>query len=213
KPVVWSDRPGLWVRNALVVLDDGTWILPLNDEETYIPEYDAKWSSRFAYSHDGGKTWEFGDKLYTIHKVPGNDIGGIIQPSIVQLDDGSLLCLNRSRTGWIVEMRSYDNGNTWTQPRNTKVPNPQCNVCVIRRRPTEKSKGDLLLVYNPTHWGRYPLSIAQSVDNGVNWTCLFDLRDEMGELSYPCMVETPDGLVHVTYTLHRLTIAHDVFYL
>ena len=212
EPVVWSDRPGLWVRNALVVLENGTWILPINDEATFLPEYDWDWSSRFAFSYDKGQTWKFDEKLYSIHKLPEDDRGGIIQPSVVQLVDGSLYCMNRSHSRWIVEMRSNDNGKTWTTPQNTKLPNPQCNVCVSRRKKGGNDH-DLLLIYNPTTWGRDPISIAQSKDDGKSWTCLFDLRHETGELSYPCMVETPDGIIHCTYTLHRLTIAHDAFIL
>ena len=213
KPKMWSDRPGLWVRNALVVLKNGTWILPINDEDTYMPEYDCRWSSRFAYSYDEGATWKFGNDLYSINRLPDNERGGIIQPSVVQLEDESLYCMNRSHTHHIVEMRSTDNGESWTKPQNSGLPNPQCNVCVIRQQVGEKSKETLLLIYNPTTSGRSPISIARSTDNGKNWICLFDLSNELGELSYPCMVETPDGLIHCTYTLHRMTISHDVFLL
>ncbi|MFX0103665.1 MAG: exo-alpha-sialidase [Candidatus Hodarchaeota archaeon] len=213
EPVIWSDRPGLWPRFAIVVLDNGTWLFPINDEKTYLPEYDCNWSSRFVYSYDEGKTWEFGKKLYSIARLPDNSRGGIIQPTVVQLEDGSLLCHNRSHTRWVVEMRSSDRGKTWTTPKNTDIPNPQCGVCLTRRMPTATSGGDLLLIYNPVHWGRNPISIAQSTDDGRSWNKLFDLRNELGELSYPSMVETPDGLVHCTYTLHRMSIAHDVFWL
>lgn len=213
-PVTWSDRPGLWVRNAMVVLDDGTWLFPINDEETYIPGHDVDWSSRFAWSRDEGTTWGFGQELYTVDKLPGAERGGIIQPTVVQLDDGSLYCMNRSHTGWIVEMRSRDRGRTWTTPVNTAVPNPQCNVCLVKRKPPHaRSTDELLLIYNPAHHGRDPISIGRSLDGGVTWRCLFDLRHESGELSYPCMIETPDGIVHCTYTLHRMTIAHDAFLL
>ncbi|MHA1680805.1 MAG: exo-alpha-sialidase [Promethearchaeota archaeon] len=211
KPAVWSDRPGLWVRNALQVLDDGTWLFPINDEETYMKKYDNKWSCRFAYSHDDGKTWEFGKDLYSIHKLEGAERGGMIQPSVVQLSDKSLYCMNRSHTGYITEMRSTDRGKTWTEPINSEIPNPQCNVCVIRRTHVTEHDDELLLIYNPTQKGRNPISIARSIDGGKSFTKLFDLRHEMGELSYPCMVETPDGLIHCTYTLHRMSIAHDIF--
>jgi len=207
EPVIWSDRPGLWVRNAMVELDDGTWLFPINDESTYLPEFDCDWSTRFALSHDEGKTWELSE-LYSVPRLPGERRGGIIQPTVVQLGDGSLYCLNRSCNGWVVEMRSFDRGLTWTTPQDTTLPNPECNVCMIRRK-----KGDLLLAYNPSQRNRCPISIARSVDDGKTWQRIFDLRDELGELSYPCLVETPDGLVHCTYSLHRLTIAHDVFLL
>jgi hypothetical protein len=205
EPVIWSDRPGLWIRNAMVVLDDGTWLFPINDEVTFLPEFDCDWSTRFVRSTDEGKTWEFSE-LYSIPRLPGERRGGIIQPTVVQLGDGSLLCLNRSCNGWIVEMRSFDKGITWTTPVDTALPNPESNVCMTRRR-----NGDLLLAYNPSHLNRNPISIARSTDDGKSWQRLFDLRKETGELSYPCILETPDGLVHCTYSLHRLTVAHDVF--
>jgi predicted neuraminidase len=213
KPTIWSDRPGLWVRNALVVLKNGTWILPINDEESYLPEYDCKWSSRFAFSYDKGQSWKLDEELYSIHRLPDDERGGIIQPSVVQLNDDTLYCMNRSHTRHIVEMRSNNNGESWTTPVDSKLPNPQCNVCVTNQKLAPNSDKTLLLIYNPSTWGRDPISIARSVDNGQNWTCLFDLRHETGELSYPCMVETPDGLIHCTYTLHRMTIAHDIFLL
>ncbi|MBD3188634.1 hypothetical protein GF325_17530 [Candidatus Bathyarchaeota archaeon] len=212
-PVMWSDRPGLWVRNAIVVLDDGTWLFPINDEETYIPGHDVKWSSRFAFSMDEGKTWEFDDTLYTVDRLPGAERGGMIQPSVVQLKDGTLYCMNRSHTGYITEMRSTNRGKTWSTPKNSAVPNPQSNICVIRRQYSNEATDDLLLIYNPSKKMRTPVSIARSTDGGYTWKKLFDLRKELGELSYPCMVETPDGLIHCTYTLHRMGIAHDVFML
>ena len=83
---------------------------------------------------------------------------------------------------------------------------------MIRLGPGARSADHLLLAYNPTTWGRYPMSVAESLDGGRTWRCRFDLRYEAGELSYPCLLQTPDGLVHCSYTLHRLTIAHDAFF-
>ena len=196
---LFSDRTGLWIRNNVVVLQDGTWLLPLNDETTMHPETKTYWSSRFAHSKDEGKTWTFTD-LFSIRK-------GIIQPSVVQFEDGSLYCLNRSRTGWIVEMHSRDGGNIWTKPQNMTVPNNNSNVCVIKR-----DENELLLIYNPVKRGRTPISIAQSKDKGKTWFRLFDLQTQPGvEFSYPCMIETPDGLIHAVYTFRREGVSHDVF--
>ncbi|GAB4317110.1 MAG: exo-alpha-sialidase [Promethearchaeota archaeon] len=215
EPVVWSDRPGLWVRAPLVVLRDGTWLLPINDEATYLPDFGHDWSSRFAVSRDRGKTWEF-SRLYSVPKVPGRERHGMIQPSVVQLSDGSLYCLNRSHTGWMTQMRSAPGGRLgldWTEPENSPLPNNNSGICVTRLRAGARSDDHLLVAYNPTTSERYPISIAESLDGGRTWRRLFDLRDEVGELSYPCLVQAPDGLLHCTYTLHRLTIAHDAFLL
>jgi len=201
KPEIFSDRDGLWVRNPVLVLDDGTWILPMNDETTEMPKHNTRWSSRFAFSHDKGKTWEFSE-LYAID-------GGMIQPSVIQFKDGndkSLYCVNRTKTKWVADMRSRDNGKTWTTPQNTSIPNPNSNV-IIELSHT----GDIYMVYNPMSRGRHTLSIARSRDKGKSWQRLIDLqKKKRGEFSYPCALETEDGLLHVVYTYRRRTISHDV---
>ncbi len=214
-PTIWSDRPGLWVRAPLSVLNDGTWLLPINDEKTFLPKYDHDWSSRFAVSSDKGKTWEFSG-LYSVPRLPENPRGGMIQPAVVQLYDWSLFCINRSHTGWITEMRSTPDGRIgldWTTPINSKLPNNNSGIAMVRLNKNAKSDNHLLVAYNPTTHERCPISIAESLDGGLTWRCLFDLREEIGELSYPCLLQTRDGLVHCTYTLHRMGISHDVFLL
>ena len=57
--------------------------------------------------------------------------------------------------------------------------------------------------------GRTPLSIAASRD-GTNWTNVVTLENEPGEYSYPAMIQTRDGRVHVTYTWQRQKIKHVV---
>jgi predicted neuraminidase len=196
-PKIISDRPGLWVRNNLVVLDDGTWLFPMNDETTPIPKYRTTWSSRFAWSRDHGQTWDFGD-LWSCKK-------GMIQPSVVQFPTGNLFCVHRSRNGYIMASRSSDRGHTWTEAQSLDLPNPNSNV-VQWLLPS----GELLLVYNPTKKGRTPLSLAISRDSGHTWTRIADLQTILGEFSYPCIWQTPDGLIHITYTYRRQTISHDV---
>jgi len=212
-PVEWSDCIGLWVRGPLRILSDGTWLLPHNDEATWMNEYDNAWTCRFSISKDKGKNWTF-SKRYGIKTLPGNTRGGMIQPCAIQLSDGSLYCIARSHRGYIVNMRSQPGGKLgldWTTPKDSDVPNNNSGLCQIRVRVDANSPDHLLMIYNPKKWGRWPLSIAESLDGGQTWSCLFDLRDEQGELSYPWMVQTSDGLIHCSYTLHRLVIAHDVF--
>ena len=220
EPVEWSDTVGLWARAPPVVINDGgrtAWIIAHNDETTWLPEHNNNWSVRFAISRDKGKTWAF-SKRYGIASVDdpaarGRHRGGIIQPSVVQLSDGSLYCACRSLRGYIVEMRSLPSerlGLDWTPPRDTVLPNNNSGICITRLSGTGV-KNHLLLIYNPSQRARYPVSIAGSRDGGRTWRCLFDLREEQGELSYPWMVQTKDGLVHCCYSLHRQSIAHDVF--
>ena len=68
-------------------------------------------------------------------------------------------------------------------------------------------------MYNPTEDGkndRAKLNIAISKD-GKNWTDIYELENQTtGEFSYPAMVQTADGLIHVTYTWRRQKVKHVV---
>ena len=69
--------------------------------------------------------------------------------------------------------------------------------------------GRHLLVYNHTPIARSPLNVAVSKD-GKAWTPALVLEDQRGEYSYPAVVQSRDGLVHVTYTWKRQKIKHVV---
>ncbi|MHA1682198.1 MAG: exo-alpha-sialidase [Promethearchaeota archaeon] len=209
----FSPRAGILTKNSVLVLDDGTWLLPLNDEETTVPGIGTRWSSLFAFSHNSGKSWEF-SPLYSVWPL------GMIQPTVVQLDDGSLFCLCRTRQEVIMSMRSFDNGRTWTEPDaalytdGTPIPNPNANVHLLfpKKHSSGKSGNILLLAYNPSTEKRDPLSIAISYNGGESWVHLFDLEGEASlQYSYPTMCETQDGLIHVVFTYNRKTIAHYCF--
>ena len=57
--------------------------------------------------------------------------------------------------------------------------------------------------------GRSPLNVAVSRD-GVAWDAALTLERDPGEYSYPAVIQTSDGLVHVTYTWRRERIRHVV---
>ena len=63
--------------------------------------------------------------------------------------------------------------------------------------------GRHLLIYNHTDRGRSPLNLALSKD-GKSWEGALVLENDPGkEFSYPAIIQTSDGLVHMTYTWHR----------
>ena len=73
--------------------------------------------------------------------------------------------------------------------------------------------GRQLLVNNPIEadWGaRNILAISSSTD-GRDWkqVCLLEKAEE-GEYSYPAIIQTSDGKVHITYTYLRESIKHVV---
>ena len=69
--------------------------------------------------------------------------------------------------------------------------------------------GRALLVYNHTEKARSPLNVAVSSD-GETWKAALTLEDQPGEYSYPAVIQTLDGRVHVTYTWRRQRIKHVV---
>jgi alpha-L-rhamnosidase len=79
--------------------------------------------------------------------------------------------------------------------------------------------GRQLLVYNhvkpdaslPNGKGaRTPLNVAVSKD-GKNWDAVVILEDSpVSQYSYPSVIQTKDGLVHIVYTWRRERIKHVV---
>ena len=67
--------------------------------------------------------------------------------------------------------------------------------------------GRHLLVYNPVAKGRSPLSVAVSPD-GKSWRDILVLESDPGEYSYPAIIQTADGRVHISYTWKRQRLRH-----
>ena len=63
-------------------------------------------------------------------------------------------------------------------------------------------------MFNDSTTDRRPLSIAISADDGLTWPHRRDLADGDSTYSYPAAVQTPDGLIHVVYSLGRANIQH-----
>ena len=189
----WSDRSilrdelGWMTRNKPLYLSNGDIVLPVYDERN--------WHSMVMISEDGGETWNTHGNL--------SSPKGVIQPTVVQREDGSLLMLMRSRDGEIWRSTSKDLGRTWEPAHPTDLPNPNCGVDMVRLL-----SGNIALVYNDTPHGRTPLTVALSTDEGKTWGYKRDLETEAGEYSYPAVIQTRDGGIHITYTYRRVSIMH-----
>lgn len=157
------------------------------------------WQVHFERSSDGGRTWTSTPPLNDGQTIPA------IQPSILIHPGGRLQAVGRTRVGKIFETFSEDQGKTWTPLALTSLPNPSAGIDAVTLR-----DGRFVIVYNHTATGRSPLNVAISRD-GKTWDPALVLEDVAGqEFSYPAVIQTRDGRVHVTYTWHRTRIRHAV---
>jgi predicted neuraminidase len=182
------------VKNKPVLLADGTLLCGSSTE------HDG-WTVHMERTPDLGQTWtktpplNDGRRLRAIQPTILMNTAAISQP---------LRILCRTEQGKIAESRSTDGGKTWEPLKLTDLPNPDSGIDAVTL-----SDGRALLVYNPTRIGRTPLSIAISED-GKNWKAGPVLESQLGEYSYPAVIQTNDGKVHVTYTWKRQKIRHAI---
>ena len=165
-------------------------------------EHDG-WRVHMERSDDLGKTWKLIGSLNDGRRF------GAIQPTILTYGKDKLQILCRSRQSRIVESRSTDGGRTWSKLAATSLPNPNAGVDAVTL-----ADGRTLLVYNHTTRrskprGREMINVALSKD-GVHWQAALVLDNQRAEHSYPAVIQTADGLVHVTYTYLRRKVKHVV---
>ncbi|WP_200861587.1 sialidase family protein [Methylohalobius crimeensis] len=129
---------------------------------------------------------------------------GAIQPTVLIHSPQVLQLLCRSRNKTITTVWSHDGGRTWGRMAATPLPNPNSSIDAIRL-----ADGRFLLIYNPIPRRRNRLALALSA-HGIDWRPVVTLEDSPGEYSYPAMIQTRDGLVHMTYTWKRERIKHGV---
>ena len=182
------------IKNKPVKLADG---LVLSPSSTESPTTPSIWRVHFERTVDAGSTWT----VVRPKTIEGREID-VIQPSVLIHPGETLQAVGRSRSGRIFETWSSDRGLTWTQPAVTALPNPNSGIDALTLR-----DGRHLIVYNHTREGRSPLNVAVSRD-GRNWDAALVLERDAGEYSYPAVIQTAEGRVHVTYTWRRQRIKH-----
>jgi predicted neuraminidase len=184
---------GIWgpVKNKPIELGDGTLLCGTSSE------HDG-WQLHVQATKDLGKTWT------TVGPLNDGKKMAAIQPSFLRHQGGKLQVLCRSKHGVLVESWSDDQGKTWSEVTRTELANPNSGTDALTLK-----DGRHLLVYNPTKRGRTPLAVALSKD-GKTWADALTLEKDPGEYSYPAVIQTSDGLVHITYTWKRQRVKHVV---
>lgn len=187
------------IKNKPVLLKDGTLLSPSSTEGN-------GWQVHFEASKDFGKTWTLIGPIND-----GKDLKAI-QPSILFHKDGSLQVLCRSQNRAILTSWSKDNGKTWSPLEKANLPNNNSGTDAVTLK-----DGRQLLVYNhvlppgtSAKGARTPLNVSVSKD-GVNWYAAAILEDSpISQYSYPSVIQSSDGMVHIVYTWRRKKIKHVV---
>ncbi|TSB47306.1 sialidase family protein [Alkalicoccobacillus porphyridii] len=235
---VLFDKPGSFVRNPPVVLEDGAILLPAY--------YSMKASNGFLgddysvvkISRDQGRTWDE-------YEVPESK--GLVHMSIVSGSNGLIGFFRSRKADAIYRTTCSDDGKTWTKPAKIELPNNNASIQAISSK-----KGSILVIYNHINaeqappkenrppwfdkadidglnlktlesatWGvvRSPLKIAESTDEGKSWNELAVVASEKDvssdysapEFSYPSILEGHDNLLHVSFTFLREHIQHSTY--
>ena len=187
------------IKNKPVQLADGTILSPSSTETR------QSWKVHIERSTDLGATWQ-------LIPVDPQTKFNVIQPTILYYGGSKLQMLCRSKDDRIIEASSDDNGKTWSTLSQTELPNPNSGIDAVTLK-----NGMHLLVYNPTTNSndkgfndRAKLNVAMSKD-GKQWTNVLVVENgTTQEYSYPAVIQTKDGKVHITYTYDRKNVKHVV---
>lgn len=134
------DDEGLFIRQPITVLKDGTWVLPAWYCRTP-PGY--RWIgnddiSVVKYTKDAGKTW---------HEKEVPNSTGAVHMNIKSLPDRTYIAFYRSRWADNVYTSTSKDGIDWTAPQPTELPNPNSGICF-----EVLGDGRLVIVYNDSNF-------------------------------------------------------------
>jgi predicted neuraminidase len=201
--LTWSEAKALPdgfigpVKNKPVLVRNQRLVAPSSKE-------DNGWQVHFEISDDFGKSWKM--------VGPINDGKSIsaIQPSVLIHKDGKLQILARSENRAIMEAWSSDNGDTWSTLTKSSLPNNNSGIDAVTLK-----DGRHLVVYNhilapgnKAGGPRTPLNLSYSSD-GKTWYATLVLENSpIGEYSYPSIIQSADGMVHIVYTWRRQKVKY-----
>jgi len=203
--ITWSAQEALPdgilgpVKNQPVTLNNGNILSPSGTENSGAKVH-------FELSADKGKTWQATDPLNDGKTIKA------LQPTILFHKGDSLQMLCRTQNRAIYESWSADNGKNWSPLDKTSLPNNNSGIDGVTLK-----DGRQLLVYNHVlppgnlaKGARTPLNVAISND-GKTWYAALILEDSpISQYSYPSVIQTADGMVHIVYTWRRQRIRHVV---
>ncbi len=192
EPALCIPAPGYFVVNndRVIQTSSGRLIVPaayhrakLDTDAMNWDAFDHRGIAVFFLSDDYGQSWRESQDWLTF---PGTCASGLQEPGVLERLDGSLYAWCRTEAGCQYETESTDGGDTWAVLRPSCFRSP-CSPLSIKRNPTT---GHLLAVWNDhsrrpedtstdgksSSWGRTPLTMAVSEDDGETWQSVEDIE-------------------------------------
>ncbi len=175
---------GWMTRIKPLILGNGRILLPL-----YSDGYNL---SICAISDDDGETWKASKPI----------VGrGPIQPALSVRKNGDIVAYMRDSgdaPARVHKSISKDNGESWSYSVKSDIPN-EASVELLALH-----DGRWAFVGNDINDGRYRLVLMLSDDEGETWKSKEYLENDNkqggGSYSYPCLIQTADGMLHITYS-------------
>ncbi len=179
KPKVAKDAPGYLVVNndRVIQLKSGRLLMPIAYHRMHTKKVvDIRGIAYFFISDDGGAVWRESREL--IFHPSSKSRCGLQEPGVIELADGRLMAWFRTGEGAQYKSFSTDSGDTWSPAcRAEEFLSPEAPLSMKRNPAT----GELFSVWcdwNPDwkiarnqrlSWGRTPLVLARSKDDGKTW--------------------------------------------
>ena len=201
---------GCYVLNndRVIRLSTGRLLMPLAyHRSNHLPgeaHMDGRATAVFVLSDDDGWTWR--EAADTVSLPFTRSRTGLQEPGAIERQDGSIWAYCRTDLMAQYEMFSFDGGEHWTGAQPSLFSSP-ASPMKIARHPS----GRLYAIWNPipnyfgretsrAGWGRTPLALAFSDDDGVTWSPPTVLEDEEGHgYCYPAIFFTNDGCLLTSY--------------
>ena len=135
-PTVVFNEPGTFIRQPLIILENGVWLIPIfkcrtEPGERWVGNDDV---SCVKTSRDQGETW-------TEIEVPNSF--GCVHMEVQQLQDKSYMAMFRSRWADNIYISFSRDGLTWAAPQPTSLPNPNAGICF-----DVLASGRIVVIYN-----------------------------------------------------------------
>ena len=202
-PRLLRENIGWGTRNKPIWLSNGELLLPVSSFGTSFYRFPKEEIAK-------------GSQACKITEPDAFITGSYSQPSVIQNKKGELIVYMRTSDSskgcenLIATSISTDLGHTWShvEPLEDKIPNPDSGLDVVTLQ-----NGHVVLLCNPLKQGRQKLTAFLSEDGGHTFPYSKDLEpvEQDKNYHYPAVIQSTDGLIHVTYTNRRLNIKHACF--